>query len=119
MAGFFALLALAARNGITLIRHYQRLHAEEGMEFGPELVLRGTQERFGSILTTAVVVALAVLPFVALGAAPGYAVAFPMALVILGGLVTTTVVSLFVIPALYLSLRVSRRQEVFAGAEAA
>ncbi|MFQ6028055.1 MAG: efflux RND transporter permease subunit [Dehalococcoidia bacterium] len=118
VAGFFALLALAARNIIALIRHYQRLNSEEGMEFGPELVLRGTRERFGSIITTALVVALAVLPFAIFGAAPGHEVAFPLAIVILGGLVTTTLVSLFVIPALYLSLRVARRAEVLTEQEA-
>jgi Cu/Ag efflux pump CusA len=117
--GFFALLAIAARNGIALIRHYQHLASEEGMELGPELVLRGTQERFGPIITSALVVALAVLPFVIIGNAPGHAVVFPMSAVMLGGLVSTTVISLFVIPALYLGLRVARREEVLVPGEVA
>jgi Cu/Ag efflux pump CusA len=70
--------------------------------FGPELVERGARERLTPILTTAVAVAVVALPFVVLGSRPGLEVVSPMALVILGGLVTSTFLSLFLLPALYL-----------------
>jgi Cu/Ag efflux pump CusA len=102
LIGFFALFAIAARNGITLIRHFQDLERQDGETFGTELVLRGTRERLAPVLTTAAALALASLVLVVLGTRPGLEIVGPMAVVILGGLVTTTLLSLFVIPALYL-----------------
>jgi len=101
-AGFFALLGIAARNGIVLIKHYQHLQQEEGEPFGHELVLRGTKERISPILMTALATGLALVPLALLGDIFGHEIVYPMAPVILGGLVTSTLFSLFIVPALYL-----------------
>ena len=102
LVGFLAVLAIAARNGILLINHYQHLERNEGEPFGPELVVRGTRERFAPILMTAAATGLALLPLVILGNIAGLEIVHPMAVVILGGLVTSTLLNLFVVPALYL-----------------
>ncbi len=102
LIGFLALFGIATRSGLLLIRHFQHLQREEGEKFGPDLVRRGARERFAPIATTAAGLALVALPFVIMGSRPGLEVVHPMAVVILGGLVTTTFLSLFVLPALYL-----------------
>jgi Cu/Ag efflux pump CusA len=102
LAGFLAVFGIAARNGIVLITHYQRLQWDGGEAFGPALVTRGARERFAPVLMTASATALAVLPLVILGDRPGYEVVHPMAIVIVGGLVTSTLLTLFVVPSLYL-----------------
>lgn len=100
--GCLAVLAIAARNGLTLIWHYRHLEKELGEETSPALVQRGTRERFAAIATSAVVTALAFLPFALTGRLAGHEILQPMAVVVLGGLVTATAVSLLVVPALYL-----------------
>ncbi len=102
LMGFFTVFGIAARNGIMLINHYQHLERHEGESFGPGLVLRGARERLGPILMTALAVGLAMVPLVITGNIPGQEIMYPMAIVILGGLVTSTVLNLFIIPALYL-----------------
>lgn len=104
LIGFLAVLAVAVRHGILLIRHYQRLHAEEGVPFGAELVLRGTRERLRPIVTSTLAVAAVLLPFVVMGGVAGHEIVVPLAIVILGGLVTSALVVLFVLPTLYLRL---------------
>jgi CzcA family heavy metal efflux pump len=102
LIGFLAILAIAARNGVMQISHYQRLQREEGEPFGAGLVLRGAQERVAPTLLTALVTGLALVPLAVAGNQPGFEVVQPLAIVILGGLVTSTLLSLFVVPALYL-----------------
>jgi CzcA family heavy metal efflux pump len=102
LVGLFTVFGIAARNKIMLISHYRHLEREEGMTFGPELVLRGAQERLRPILMTALSTGLAILPLVFAGDIPGNEIEHPMAVVILGGLVTSTLLNLFVVPALYL-----------------
>jgi len=102
LVGFLALLGIVVRNGVLLINHYQHLEHQEGEIFGPELVLRGTRERLGPIIMTALTTALALLPLVLFGDIPGHEIAQPMAVIILGGLLTSTLLNLFIIPALYL-----------------
>ncbi len=101
LAGFLAVLGLAARQCVALIHHYRELRQGEGIAFGAELVLRGTRERAAAIWTSAIVTAVAVLPFSLSAAAPGHEIIGPMALVILGGMVTSTLYSLCVVPLLY------------------
>jgi Cu/Ag efflux pump CusA len=115
LVGFLTVLGIAARNGIMLISHYQHLERQEGMTFGRELILRGAEERLAPILMTALACGLALLPLVAAGSIPGHEIEHPMAIVILGGLVTSTLLNLFVMPSLY--LRFGRPPE--AAAEAA
>jgi Cu/Ag efflux pump CusA len=100
--GFLAVLGIAARNGILLIDRFQRLEGEEGVPFGLDLVLRGTRERLTPILASSAAIIAALLPIVILGQIPGLEIVQPTAIVILGGLVTSTLFTLFVIPALYL-----------------
>ncbi len=102
LVGIITVLGIAARNGILLIQHYRHLETEEGEPFGLELVLRGAGERLSPILMTTLCTALALLPLVVAGSIPGHEIEHPMAVVILGGLVTSTILTLFVVPILYL-----------------
>jgi Cu/Ag efflux pump CusA len=108
LVGFFTVFGIAARNGILLINHCQHLETEEGERFGPELVLRGARERLSPILMTSLATGLALVPLVVLGGRPGHEIEYPLAVVILGGLVTSVLLSLFVVPSLY--LRLGRRR---------
>ena len=101
LVGFVTVLGIAARNGIMLISHYRHLEEEEGMTFGVPLVIRGAQERLAPILMTALTTAFALLPIVLGGNQPGYEIEYPMALVIVWGLMTSTVLNLFLMPSLY------------------
>jgi Cu/Ag efflux pump CusA len=105
LVGFVTVLGIAARNGIMLVSHYRHLEQEEGMPFGTALLLRGAEERLAPILMTALATALALLPIVVGGAKPGHEIEHPMAIVIFGGLATSTVLNLFLLPALYLLAR--------------
>jgi CzcA family heavy metal efflux pump len=102
LVGFFTVFGIAARNGILLINHYQHLEEQEGMAFGPQLVLRGARERLSPILMTSLATGLALVPLVVLGLRPGHEIEHPLAVVILGGLVTSTLLNLFIVPSLYL-----------------
>jgi CzcA family heavy metal efflux pump len=102
IVGFLTVLGISARNGILMINHFQHLERIEGETFGPALVLRGAQERLAPILMTATTTGLAILPLVIAGAIPGNEIEHPMAIVILGGLVTSTLLNLLVVPSLYL-----------------
>jgi Cu/Ag efflux pump CusA len=102
LVGFLTILGVAARNGIMLISHYQHLEEQEGQPFGREMVLRGSRERVAPIMMTALTAGLALVPLVIAGNIPGHEIEHPMALVILGGLVPSTLVNLFIVPGLYL-----------------
>jgi CzcA family heavy metal efflux pump len=104
LVGFFALLGIAARNGILMVTHFQHLERHEGETFGPRLVVRGGRERVLPMLVTALATGLAVLPFAVLGEIPGYELVHPLAVVVLGGLVTSTLLTLLVVPPLYLQV---------------
>ncbi|MEO8313177.1 MAG: efflux RND transporter permease subunit [Pseudomonadota bacterium] len=101
LVGFVTVIGISARNGIMLISHYRHLESEEGMPFGAELIRRGAEERLIPILMTASCAALALVPLVLNGDAPGHEIEHPMALVILGGLVSSTCLNLLLMPALY------------------
>ncbi|SIM49210.1 efflux RND transporter permease subunit [Micromonospora cremea] len=102
LVGFFTVLGIAARNGILMINHFQYLESEESEQFGRSLVLRGAKERLSPILMTSLATGLALVPLVIAGSLPGHEIEHPMAVVILGGLVTSTLLNLFVLPSLYL-----------------
>ncbi len=102
LVGIITVLGIAARNGILLIQHYRHLEEVEGEPFGLELILRGAGERLSPILMTTLCTGLALLPLVIAGSIPGHEIEHPMAVVILGGLVTSTLLTLFVVPVLYL-----------------
>jgi CzcA family heavy metal efflux pump len=100
--GLFVVFGLAARNGILLINHYRRLEQGEGERFGPQLILRGAGERLSPVLMTATAAALALLPLVIAGPIAGFEIVHPLAVVVVGGLVTSTLLNLFILPPLYL-----------------
>ncbi len=102
LVGFFTVLGIAARNGIMMINHFQHLEREEGEPFGPGLVIRGARERLAPILMTALATGLALVPLAIAGDRPGHEIEHPLAIVILGGLITSTFLNLFVVPSLYL-----------------
>jgi Cu/Ag efflux pump CusA len=101
LIGFVTVLGVAARNSIMLVSHYQHLELKEGQSFGFELIIRGAKERLAPILMTAMTTALALLAIIVGGNRPGQEIEHPMALVILGGLVSSTLLNLLVMPVLY------------------
>ena len=100
--GLLAILGLAIRNGLLQVDHYRSLQRDAGEQFGLGLILRGAQDRVAPVLVTAVSTAAALLPAVLLGGRAGLEVIQPMALVMLGGLLSSTLINLFVIPSLFL-----------------
>jgi CzcA family heavy metal efflux pump len=100
MVGFVALFGMAARNTILLISHYDHLVREEGQPWNLATALRGAEERLTPVLLTALLTALALLPVALQINQPGHEIEGPMAVVILGGLVSSTLVSLLLIPPL-------------------
>jgi len=102
LVGIITILGLSSRNSIMLISHYRHLQLMEGVPFGLDLILRGASERLSPILMTTLSTAFALLPLVVAGSIPGHEIEHPMAVVILGGLLTSTLLSLFVVPVLYL-----------------
>jgi CzcA family heavy metal efflux pump len=101
LVGFVTVFGIAVRNGILLVSHYRHLERDESMPFGTELIMRGAMERLVPILMTAGTAALGLLPLVVFGELPGNEIEHPMAVVILGGLVSSTALTLFVLPVLY------------------
>ena len=102
LVGLLTILGIATRNGIMMISHFQHLEEEEGETFGPALVQRGARERIAPIMMTALTTGLALVPLVISGNIPGQEIEYPMAIVILGGLFSSTVLNLLVVPTLYL-----------------
>lgn len=103
LVGFVTVLGIAARNGIMLVSHYRHLESVEGEPYGIGLVQRGSEERLAPILMTALATGLALVPLVMGGNKPGYEIEFPMAVVILGGLITSTILNLFLLPPIYVA----------------
>jgi Cu/Ag efflux pump CusA len=100
MVGFVALFGMAARNTILLVSHFDHLVREEGSPWSFQTSLRGAEERLTPVLLTALLTALALLPVALQLHQPGHEIEGPMAVVILGGLVSSTLVSLLLIPPL-------------------
>ncbi|HVR30994.1 MAG TPA: efflux RND transporter permease subunit [Thermoanaerobaculia bacterium] len=100
LVGFVTLFGIATRNGVLLVTHYQHLMADEALSVA-EAVRRGSRERLAPILMTALTAGLALLPLVVKGGEPGNEIQSPMAVVILGGLLTSTFLNLVVVPVLY------------------
>jgi Cu/Ag efflux pump CusA len=103
MAGLVTVLGVAAHGNILLIRSY-RTGDDESVAGGADLVIRATRDRVAPVVLTALATALAFLPLLFLGDTAGTEVIYPLAVVALGGLVTSTVLTLFVLPGLYLLL---------------
>ena len=102
LVGFVTLFGITLRNSIMMLSHYEHLVSEAGLDWGPETALRGAQERLAPILMTALVTALGLLPLALGSNAPGREIEGPMAIVILGGLFTSTALNLLLLPGLAL-----------------
>lgn len=101
LVGLITLAGVAARNTIMLVSHYRHLREEEGLPHGRELVIRGTSERMVPVLMTAVTAGIALLPLYLAGGEPGKELLHPVAVVILGGLASSTLLTAVVTPAVY------------------
>jgi CzcA family heavy metal efflux pump len=110
LVGFLTVLGIAGRNGILMVAHFQHLEREEGVPFGPDLVLQGAKDRLAPILMTASATGLALVPLVVAGPIPGNEIEHPLAVTIVGGLVTATLLNLFVLPSLYLAFAKRRKE---------
>jgi Cu/Ag efflux pump CusA len=96
-----ALGGIAVRNGILLVTHYFHLMKEEGESFTERMVLRGSLERLSPVLMTALTAGIGLVPLVVGGKKPGLEILYPVATVILGGLVTSTFCEFLIHPGLF------------------
>ena len=101
LVGFISLGGIAARNGILLVSHYLHLMREEGEEFTEAMILRGSLERLAPVLMTALTAGIGLVPLVLGGQQPGKEILYPVATVILGGLITSTICEYVVHPGLF------------------
>jgi len=106
--GFISLFGIATRNGILLVSHYNHLRSE-GMSLHDSVVL-GSLDRLNPILMTALTSALALIPLAVGGDLPGNEIQSPMAQVILGGLLSSTLLNGFVVPIMYLLLNHKQKE---------
>ena len=102
IVGFIAVLGIAARNGILLISHYKNIINSEGLQHGIDLVKRGSSERLIPILMTALATSLALLPIILKGPISGYEIEYPLAIVVVSGLLTSTLLNLILLPSIFL-----------------
>ena len=101
MVGFITLTGIASRNGIMMISHYIHLVQHEGEEFGDKMIIRGSLERMVPVLMTALVAALALIPLTLDATASGKEILYPVATVILGGLISSTLLDMIVTPVVF------------------
>lgn len=118
LVGFISLGGIAVRNGILLVTHYVHLMAQEGEEFSKEMIMRGSLERLAPVLMTALTAGIGLVPLVLGGQEPGREILYPVATVILGGLVTSTFCEFLIHPGLFWkfsgkdAMRVSKLKEL-------
>lgn len=113
LMGLLAVLAVAVRAGVVQIRHYQQLE-REGEQPGRDLVLRGTGDRFGPVVTAMLATAVVLAPLLVVGATAGLEILQPLVAIVIGGLVTAALLNLFILPTVYLRFA-ARPQPVTAG----
>ncbi len=101
MVGFISLVGIASRNGVLLLQHYIHLVEFEGESFTKEMIVRAGLERLAPVLMTALTAGIALVPLVLAAGEPGKEILYPVATVILGGIVSSTMLDFFVHPALF------------------
>ncbi|QOJ14131.1 MAG: efflux RND transporter permease subunit [Planctomycetia bacterium] len=101
LVGFISLTGIATRNGVLMVSHYIHLMTEERQPWSKDLIIRGSQERVAPVLMTAVTAGLGLIPLVLSKGEPGKEILYPVAVVILGGLITSTLLDFFVTPAIF------------------
>lgn len=101
MVGFISLAGIASRNGVLLLQHYIHLVEFEGERFTKEMIVRAGLERMAPVLMTALTAGIALIPLVLAAGEPGKEILYPVATVILGGVVSSTMLDFFVHPALF------------------
>jgi Cu/Ag efflux pump CusA len=112
LAGLLVVLGIAVRNATMLIKDFQHLEEQAGEAFGLQLIVHGAEERLAPILMTGLATGLALLPFVLFGNIPGHEVVRPVAITVLGGLITSTWFNLCILPALYLRFGACREPDL-------
>jgi multidrug efflux pump subunit AcrB len=112
LIGLFTVLGITARNSVRLITSFQRLESDETV-FGPESVLRAAREGSGPILVAAAATIAVVLPLLLFGRMAGAELLYPLAAVVIGGLVTSTLLTVFVLPALYIRFSAAVKRDRF------
>lgn len=120
LVGFIAVGGVAARNGIMMISHYLHLMKHEGQGFTREMVIRGTLERMVPVLMTALSAGIALIPFVLAADQPGKEILHPVAVVIVGGLISSTLLDFLITPLIFFNFaRKAAEQAIARGASAA
>ena len=112
LVGFITLTGIASRNGILKVSHYLHLIKYENEEFTRKMVIRGSLERLTPVLMTALVAALALVPLILDGEAPGKEILYPVAIVIFGGLLSSTLLDSIVTPVIFWLLGKQRIEKV-------
>ena len=112
MVGFIALVGVASRNGILLLNHYLHLVKYEGEGWTKEMILRGGLERLAPVLMTALTAGIALIPLTLAAGEPGKEILYPVATVIVGGLISSTLLDFFVHPALFWTLGLNSARRV-------
>lgn len=117
MVGFIALVGVASRNGILLLNHYLHLVEYEGEGWTKEMIVRGGLERLAPVLMTALCAGIALVPLTLAAGEPGKEILYPVATVIVGGLISSTLLDFFVRPALFWTLGIGAARRVVESAE--
>lgn len=115
MVGFISLCGIASRNGILLINHYLHLVTHEGAALDREMVIRAGKDRLAPVLMTALTAGIGLVPLALSAGEPGKEILYPVATVIIGGLLTSTALEYFVRPALFWRLGMGAARKVISG----